>query len=179
MRPQFPIRMPGGMAPKEEPPATIDNLDPMIDYANLECLNIDSSTPVTNALKQNSDSLVIQSDTDPQILFNIAFLNTVKVHHLKIKAKDDGTGPKKVKIFGNRINMGFSDAEEQKADQEFVLTPENYSGDIELKYVKFQRVDRITIFIEDNYGAPKTVIQKLELWGCAGKGTDVLFKLNE
>ena len=56
MRPQFP----GGMAPKEEPPTTIDNLDPMIDYGNLECLNLDSSTPVTNALKQNSDSLVIQ-----------------------------------------------------------------------------------------------------------------------
>eukprot|EP00826_Nyctotherus_ovalis_P051893 TRINITY_DN6515_c0_g1_i5.p1 TRINITY_DN6515_c0_g1~~TRINITY_DN6515_c0_g1_i5.p1 ORF type:complete len:146 (+),score=13.80 TRINITY_DN6515_c0_g1_i5:28-438(+) len=86
-----------------------------------------------------------RSDTDPQILIHIAFLNTVKVHHLRIKAKDDGTGPRKVKVFSNRINMGFSDAEEQKADQEFTLMPKDYSTDIELKYVKFQRVDRLTV----------------------------------
>eukprot|EP00826_Nyctotherus_ovalis_P051891 TRINITY_DN6515_c0_g1_i2.p2 TRINITY_DN6515_c0_g1~~TRINITY_DN6515_c0_g1_i2.p2 ORF type:complete len:160 (+),score=47.94 TRINITY_DN6515_c0_g1_i2:47-526(+) len=145
----------------------------MIDYSSLECLNLDPSTPLTNALKQDNDTLVIQSDTDPQILIHIAFLNTVKVHHLRIKAKDDGTGPRKVKVFSNRINMGFSDAEEQKADQEFTLMPKDYSTDIELKYVKFQRVDRLTIFVEDNHGAPKTVIQKLEVWGCAGKGTNL------
>ena len=41
--------------------------------------------------------------------------------------------------------MGFSDAEEQKADQEFILEAKDYSTDIEFKYVKFQRVDRITV----------------------------------
>ena len=69
--------------------------------------------------------------------------------------------------------MGFSDAEAQTPDQLFTLTAKEYTGDIGLKYVKFQHVDKVTIFIEDNYGAPQTEIQKLEIWGCPAKGTNV------
>ena len=65
---QFPVRppmgggMPGmpGMMPKEEPPMKIENIESLIDYSNLECLNVDPKTPPTNALKQDNDSLVLK-----------------------------------------------------------------------------------------------------------------------
>ena len=46
--------------------------------------------------------------------------------------------------------MGFSDAEEQKADQEFTLTAKDYLKDIELRFVKFQNVDRVTVYLIRN-----------------------------
>ncbi len=73
------------------------------------------------------------------------------------------------------MTMGFSDAESQTPDQQFTLTAKDYTGDIGLKYVKFQHVDRVSIFVEDNQGASQTVIQKLEIWGCPAKGTNVSF----
>ena len=74
------------------------------------------------------------------------------------------------------MTMGFSDAESQTPDQQFTLSAKDYSNDIALKFVKFQHVDKVTIFIEDNYGAPQTEIQKLEIWGCPAKGTNVYFE---
>lgn len=63
----MPIRpTPGGMPahmgelPKEEGPIKIDNLEPLFDYVNLECLNADPKTPLTNALKQDNDILVVK-----------------------------------------------------------------------------------------------------------------------
>ena len=64
---QFPIGppsggMPGmpGMLPKEEAPVMIDNLESVIDYGNVECLNADPKTPVTNALKQDNEHIVLK-----------------------------------------------------------------------------------------------------------------------
>ena len=65
---QFPSRppmggmggMPGMSMPKEEAPVAIENLEPQIEYSNLECLNIDPKTPVTNALKQDTAALVVK-----------------------------------------------------------------------------------------------------------------------
>ncbi len=52
--------LPGMAMPKEDGPVTIENLEAVIDYGNLECLNIDPKTPVTNALKQDNPALVLR-----------------------------------------------------------------------------------------------------------------------
>ncbi len=41
--------------------------------------------------------------------------------------------------------MGFSDAESDTPDQQFVLTAKDYIADINLKFVKFQQVDKVSV----------------------------------
>eukprot|EP00831_Metopus_contortus_P009793 TRINITY_DN13784_c0_g1_i12.p2 TRINITY_DN13784_c0_g1~~TRINITY_DN13784_c0_g1_i12.p2 ORF type:complete len:216 (-),score=55.86 TRINITY_DN13784_c0_g1_i12:167-814(-) len=159
------------MGPKEEGPVKIESLEGMIDFSNVEYLNVDPKTPATAVLRQGTESLGIRSDTDPQLLFNIPFISTVKIHHIRISANADGTGPKIVKIFANRVSMGFSDAETEKPDQTFMLAPKDYNVDINFMFVKFQHIDNISIFVETNHSAEQTMIKKLEIHGCTAKGT--------
>ena len=41
--------------------------------------------------------------------------------------------------------MGFSDAEAETPDQQFTLTLKDYTQDINLKYVKFQHIDKVAV----------------------------------
>lgn len=45
-----------------------------------------------------------------------------------VSAADDGHAPKKIKLFTNRPTIGFSEAEDEKAVQEFDLSPAQVSG---------------------------------------------------
>jgi hypothetical protein len=59
------------------------------------------------------------------------------------------TAPKVIKLFANRTNLGFSDANDVEPTQILDLTQEDLQGhkDIELRFVKFQRVKSITVRI--------------------------------
>lgn len=65
--------------------------------------------------------------------------------------------------------MGFEDCEDLEATQMLELTEEDLdeqtSKPIPLKYVKFQRVTSITVFVEDNYGGDITELGMLKFFG--------------
>nr|ABK26379.1 unknown [Picea sitchensis] len=79
--------------------------------------------------------------------------------------------------------MGFSNVNDFPPSDTVVLSPDNLEGKpVVLKYVKFQNVRSLTIFIEDNQdGADVTQVQKLVLYGSTVETTNMkeLKKINE
>ena len=62
--------------------------------------------------------------------------------------------------------MDFSDVESMPYEQQLDLEPEQFGQRLELKFVKFQSVDRLVVFIETNQGDEEsTALSSLRLWG--------------
>jgi thiol-disulfide isomerase/thioredoxin len=143
------------------------NLASLIDHSGSECLNESDDHPFTNCLRTNAKYL--ESDCDPQLIIVLAFMQAVKLHTMQIIAPTDGRAPKTVKLFINQPQtLDFDTAEQSKPLQEFTLTEESVLEDskIPLSFVKFQNVQKLTIFVQDNQGGEETsAIRYLGLYG--------------
>ncbi|XP_073027135.1 PITH domain-containing protein At3g04780 [Primulina eburnea] len=158
------------------PRSQIDLLD-FVDWSGVECLNQSGSHSLPNALKQGyreDDDLNLESDADEQLLIYIPFLQVIKLHSVVIKGPEE-EGPKTVKLFANREHMGFSNVNDFPPSDSAVLSTENLEGKpVIVKYVKFQNVRSLTIFIEENQsGSEITKIQKIVLYGTTVETTDM------
>ncbi|KAL4854274.1 PITH domain-containing protein [Chlorella vulgaris] len=140
------------------------DLNELIEWPALECLNQQPGHTVQNALKQGyreDDGLFLESDTDEQLLIHIPFNTACKL---------SGLAPKKVKLFVNRPTIGFSEAADSAGVQELELSEEDVEGkQLQLKLVKFSKVNVLTLFVESNQGdEDTTIIQKLAVFGSGG-----------
>jgi hypothetical protein len=74
--------------------------------------------------------------------------------------------PSKIHLFVNRDNLGFEDCDDVDPTQTIDLTDVNsMRNPIPLKFVKFQRVKSLTLFIADNHGGDVTAIGGIKLYG--------------
>jgi hypothetical protein len=149
-----------------------------IEWRAVECLNANPAHGVENALKQgyrDDMGIVLQSDTDEQLLIQIPFQQAVKLQSVTIASNDGDQAPRRVKLFINRASLGFSEAADFAATQEFELTEQQLGGEpVQLKYVKFQAVNHLSIFVEDNQGDEEvTRVGKIQLLGAAGQTMNV------
>ena len=110
----------------------------------------------------------VESDTDEQLMLFIPFQSTLKVHSIHLTSipppsdddDDDETPmrPKQIKIYINRPhNLGFDEADDVLETQLIELTPESWDKEtgtakLELRYVKFQNVMSLVLFIVDGDG---------------------------
>ena len=72
--------------------------------------------------------------------------------------------------------MGFEDCEDVEPTQTLHLTAEDLKASadpINLKYVKYQRVVSLTLFIEDNQGGEITALGGIKLFGRPVVGTNM------
>ncbi|GMH32214.1 hypothetical protein BSKO_00048 [Bryopsis sp. KO-2023] len=160
------------------PPTACEDLLDLVDFSSVECLNQDPKHGIENALKQGlreDGGLFLESDTDEQLLMHIMFKQAVKVRSVCILGPEDGSAPKFVKIFINTPTLGFSEADENPATQQFDLTEENLKGiPVDLRFVKFQQVNTLTFFIESNQGDEDTTkITKIIIYGSSGETMNV------
>jgi hypothetical protein len=95
-----------------------------------------------------------------------------QVHSLKFTEYNNGIDPElnptKIHIYVNRENLGFEDCEDVDPTQTLELTAADVKEDAEailLKFVKFQRVKSMTLFIEDNAGGEVTALGGLKIYG--------------
>jgi hypothetical protein len=72
--------------------------------------------------------LFLESDADEQLIIHIIFTASTKLRSITVTAADDGHAPKKIKLFTNNPTIGFSEAEDEKAVQEFQLTAAEIAG---------------------------------------------------
>ncbi|CAL5208461.1 unnamed protein product [Lathyrus oleraceus] len=154
----------------------VDLLD-FIDWTGVECLNQSTTHSLPNAIKQGyreDEGLHLESDADEQLLLYIPFTQVIKLYSIVIKGPED-EGPKTVKLFSNKEHMGFSNVNDYPPSDTAVLSPENLKGKpVLLKYVKFQNVRSLTIFIEDNQTDSEiTKVQKILLIGSTVETTDM------
>lgn len=132
------------------------------------CLNEAEDHPMKWVFEDNEE-LFLESDCDPELLLTFNFSQMIKLHSIKIKAPDDGSGPKSMKLFINQPSMmDFDGARDGNALQEIEFTKDDIvEGNIvPLKYVKLQAVNNITLFIADNQNDEETTkVANLVLYG--------------
>ncbi|CAL1277124.1 unnamed protein product [Larinioides sclopetarius] len=137
-----------------------------ISKSACECLNDSDDHPFANSLTSGPGYL--ESDCDEQLIMSYGFNQAVKLHSLKISAPEDN-GPKTLKLFINQPRtLDFDQADSSEPVQILELKPEDLTGEkpVLLRYVKFQNVQNLQIFVKDNQtGAETTRINHLAIIG--------------
>jgi len=172
-----------GVASDTGVPGQLD-LATFISKTGCNCLNESDDNPHTNCLTK--DDKILESDCDEQLLLRVEFNQAVKLHSLRFKAPTtctDGTsGPKRVKLFINQPSqIDFDSAEQMAAVQELDLSPadiistEDGGGALmALRYVKFQNVQNMTIFIVNNQNNDDvTALEYLQIIGMPVESTNM------
>ncbi|XP_011176206.1 thioredoxin-like protein 1 [Solenopsis invicta] len=132
------------------------DLSSFIMKQQCECLNESDYHTFPQCL--NSDSGYLQSDEDEQLIMSIAFSQPVKVHSLKIKAPTEN-GPKNIKLFINQPRtIDFEMASSNTSIQDLTLSTKDLEegNPVPLRYVKFQNVQNLQIFVIDNQSGSET-----------------------
>jgi len=146
-------------------PGGTTDVFPFVEQKSCECLNESDGTPFRAFLEGKSK---LESDCDEQLILVYGFNQNLKLQAFKIKAPSD-SGPKTLKIFINQPKtLDFDGAASMTPTQEITLTPEDLTGEkpVELRYVKFQNVSNLQIFIVDNQeGTDTTKIDSMVIYG--------------
>ena len=175
----------GGAAADSQDDGKIIDLSSKIDSKECYARNEASGFPMTNLFIGDS-TLGCKSDSDEQLILHISFHDFVKVKQIKFLEFNNGldpeSNPSKVHLFVNRENLGFEDCDDVDPTQTLHLTAEDLKASadpINLKYVKFQRVKSLTLFIEDNQGGDITALGGIKLYGRSVTSTNMAeFKKN-
>ncbi|XP_055680531.1 PITH domain-containing protein GA19395 [Lutzomyia longipalpis] len=140
-----------------------------IDLDNVECLNEsveNSGKLIFRSYEERFDTeKIVESDADPELLFNIPFTGNVKLKGIIVMGADDETHPNKLRLFKNRPKMTF-DQTSVKADQEFQLAIDpNGSVEYNTKPVVFSSVHHLSLHFPGNFGDDSTKIHYIGLKG--------------
>mmetsp|Transcript_20714 Transcript_20714/g.60245 ORF Transcript_20714/g.60245 Transcript_20714/m.60245 type:complete len:189 (-) Transcript_20714:441-1007(-) len=164
----------GAGAAAEAPPADdgkLVSLGEKIDKAQCYARNESSRFPWSNLLIGDG-TLGCKSDADEQLIIHIQFQEFVKVHSIKLTEFNSGRDPSEtptvIKLYVNRVNIGFEDVDDYEPTAELELSADDLKEDadpIKLQYVKFQRVKSITLFVEENDGGDVSALGGLEILG--------------
>ncbi len=128
----------------------------------------------------------VESDTDDQLMLYIPFKAALKVQSLHITSlppkplgdedEDIPMRPKTIRIYSNRAHvLGFEEAEDIPATQGIMLRPQDWDEKtgtvrIDLRFVKFQNVTSLVIFVMDGDGQGEKVrLDRLRIIGEAGE----------
>jgi hypothetical protein len=140
-------------------------------------------------VEKGSRSDWIESDTDEQLMLFVPFQSTLKIHSLQLTSipptstdgdSDDAESipmrPKTLKLYTNRPhNLGFDEADDVVETQLLELAPESWDQDtgtakVELRFVKFQNVTSLVVFIVDGDGEGDTVrLDRVRIIGETGE----------
>ncbi|CAD2098836.1 thioredoxin, putative [Plasmodium vinckei] len=144
-----------------------------IDIEKVTCLNEQIHGSCKKILKPYEDRLsspYCESDADHELIINIPFTNPCKISSLFLIGGEEGTYPKKMKIFSNREDIDFGNINDFKCIQEIELA-EDFHGAVEypLKVTSLFNVSYLTLYFCENYGAETT---KIFYIGLKGVGTN-------
>ncbi len=127
----------------------------------------------------------VESDMDEQLMLYVPFQSTLKVHTIHItclppKPSEDDEEvpmrPKTIQVYSNRAHvLGFEEAEDIPATQKVTLGPRDWdektgTAKVELRFVKFQNVTSLVIFVVDGDGSGEKVrVDRLRIVGETGE----------
>jgi len=181
MTPQLAAMLQGmGDAPKPSVGAgeAFASLSDVIDTSHLSVLNADGKTSVASVFGQAGGKLSSDPDVDHQLIVVVPFREKVKIRGLRFFAEakaENASGPKMVKVWVDQPNITFEDAGKKAATDTLAVAAKDLSGtEQKVKFVKYQSVGSITIFIEKNQGDTEvTSLSKIEVVGCTLATFDV------
>lgn len=158
------------------------DLSPFIDVTKSEILNAKGG--LDDVFLRNPDDKAsaapkgIVSDCDPQLLLTLVFKEPIKLASLKFICPTADDAPRKIKLFVNKLNLGFSEVEEQTATQELTLTAKDVDPTADplesatkVLTAKFAKVSSLTVFVSDNQAdTAATVVSRIVLFGSSQSG---------
>ncbi|KAF2405353.1 DUF1000-domain-containing protein [Trichodelitschia bisporula] len=127
----------------------------------------------------------VESDTDDQLMLYLPFQSTVKVHTIHITSlpgtdDDAPMRPGKIHFYVNKSQtLGFEEAEDTPPTQAVELSEKDWDSEtgtakIELRFVKFQNVFSLVIFVVNGDGDGERVrIDRLRILGETGEKRDL------
>ncbi|CAI5740078.1 unnamed protein product [Hyaloperonospora brassicae] len=149
-----------------------DSLYPYIDTSKLRVLNALDPLAVANPFKpfherQDRSRFLASNDDDPEMIVFIPFTEAVSIKSICISGfVGDGTHPRAVRLFTNREDIEFANANELPAQQRLDLVEDDLASvDYPLQVRKFQGVSSVTLYIEGSYGENETKIYYIGLKG--------------
>ncbi|KAF2003386.1 DUF1000-domain-containing protein [Amniculicola lignicola CBS 123094] len=173
----------------------LDLLNADSDFGGARTL-FESSIPTTVAMGKGKGAASgatsvkkdwVESDVDEQLMLYFPFISTVKVHTIQITStpptsEDDDEvpmRPKTIHIYTNRQhNLGFEEADDVPATQTIELKESDWdektgTAKLELRFVKFQNVYSLVLFVVDGDGdGEKTRIDRIRIIGESGEKRD-------
>ncbi|KAJ7702480.1 DUF1000-domain-containing protein [Mycena rosella] len=167
-----------------------------LDLSQLNCLNESAEHPfalIVSAKAVNTTTNYLLSDADEQLLLNIPassrafwrFNQSVRVRSIVIKSSAGAQAPKGVKLLVNRPSIGFEDVEdavEPEVAQILEISEEDVKEGrpIALRFVRFQAVTSLHIFVVSNQGgAEETRIDSVDVLGVTVETTKDLSGLKQ
>jgi hypothetical protein len=172
-----------------------------VDVRGLDLLNADSDfggvrtlfeTSKPSSLSKGKGSADtkdwVESDVDNQLMLYVPFTSTLKVHTIHITSnppvdEDDDeipVRPKTIHVWTNRqYNLGFEEAEDIPSTQTIELKESDWDKEtgtakLELRFVKFQNVYSLVLFVQDGDGdSEKTRIDRIRFIGETGEKRDM------
>jgi len=145
------------------PPGHMD-LHPFIILNESEAKN--NNQPLEQCLTAGEGYMM--SGCDNQLIIALTFSQAVKIHSIRFKAPPVN-GPKTVKLFINQPHtLDFDEATDNVATQILEIEQKDLAAGnpVNLRFVKFQNVQNIQIFVQDNQdGSDETRIDHLQLFG--------------
>lgn len=163
----------GGAAAPAEPPDTgkMMDLTDKIEKKETYARNENPNFPWSNLLIGDT-RLGCKSAEDEQLILHFEFSEFVKVQSIKFTEFNNGSEPENnptnVKLYVNRNNLGFESIDDYDPTSELELEAgdlKENADNIMLKFVHYQRVKSLTIFIEDNNGGEITALGGLKMYG--------------
>jgi thioredoxin-related protein len=158
-------------------------INDIIHFGDAEILNVEtaSSSDTLRGLFDLSEPKQVFSDADSQMLLYIPLQNKAKVHSIYIKSKKSENDKQRVshiKVWANTPGMiSFDDAaSDTKAlhDEQFNETNYDENGwiEIKLRYVLFQSVNSLVLFLEGEDEDEPTVIDSIVICGSKGESRE-------
>ncbi|KAI0147668.1 DUF1000-domain-containing protein [Xylariaceae sp. FL1272] len=178
-------------------PRGYTDISDVVDVKGLELLNASYISSVRTLFNKDKPAALsgdastsvekdcVDSETDDQLLLYVPFNSAVKLHTLQITSlppanadDDDDEGgpsrPKNIKLFTNRPhNLGFEEAQDIDPTQTIEIKDSDWNSNgtanLPLRFVRFQNISSLVIFIEVGDEDEKVRVDRVRLIGESGE----------
>ncbi|KAI1418089.1 DUF1000-domain-containing protein [Hypoxylon sp. FL1857] len=159
-----------------------DDITPALQHSLYQHIKFDEINTMNEATQDSGKAIVkktwaerlqtepeLESDADEQILMTIPFTGQVKLHSILVRSSPSDSAPRTLKVFINRDNIDFETAEELAPTQTFELSQTSEVQELPVKRALFGKVQRLTLFFEDNFGDGDEDVTRLSYLGFKGE----------
>ncbi|KAI2631725.1 translation protein [Xylaria nigripes] len=103
----------------------------------------------------------LASYADEQLIIHIPFTGQVKLHSILLRTSSSACAPRTLRLFLNRDDLDFSNAEDVKPQQEFELSQTSEVQEIPVKRYLFSNARSLALFFVDNFGEGEEPVTRL------------------
>ncbi|KAK6070545.1 hypothetical protein SCUP234_03100 [Seiridium cupressi] len=159
-----------------------DDITPALQHSLYQHIDFDSVNTMNEATAGSGKAIIkktwverlqtepeLESDADEQIILNVPFTGQVKLHSILLRSSPSDSAPRTLKVFINRSDLDFETASELDPTQEFELSQTSDVQELPVKRALFGKVQRLTLFLEDNFGDGDEDVTRLSYLGFKGE----------